>query len=157
MAETPPTRQTGPDDVEQIKQLKYRYLRTLDTKQWEAFAECFVPGATADYAGLAFADRDELVGYMRENLGPSMVTMHHCHHPEILVEGDTATGRWYLHDQVISAEWKFRLEGAAFYDDRYVRTLDGWRIAHTGYERTFEATYDLTDLPGFKITIGRSD
>jgi hypothetical protein len=25
------------DDREQIRQLKYRYLRTLDTKQWDEF------------------------------------------------------------------------------------------------------------------------
>jgi SnoaL-like domain len=139
------------DDLEQIRQLKYRYLRTLDTKQWEEFADCFVPDATADYAGLAFPDRDALVEFMRANLGPDMVTMHHCHHPEIEVDGDTANGRWYLHDQVISAEHRFRLEGAAFYEDRYVRTPDGWRVSHTGYERTFEATYQLDDMPGFTL------
>jgi hypothetical protein len=145
------------DDLEQIRRLKYRYLRTLDTKQWEEFADCFVPDATADYAGLTFPDRDALVEFMRANLGPDMVTMHHCHHPEIEVDGDTANGRWYLHDQVISAEHGFRLEGAAFYEDRYVRTPDGWRVSQTGYERTFEATYQLDDLPGFKLTIGSSD
>ena len=139
------------DDLEQIRQLKYRYLRTLDTKQWEEFADCFVPDATADYAGLAFPDRDALVEFMRANLGPDMVTMHHCHHPEIEVDGDTANGRWYLHDQVISAELRFRLEGAAFYEDRYVRTPDGWRVSHTGYQRTFEATYQLDDMPGFTL------
>jgi len=133
------------DDLEQIRQLKYRYLRTLDTKQWEDFAGCFVPDVTADYAGLAFSDRDALVEFMRTSLGPDVVTMHHCHHPEIEVDGDTAQGRWYLHDQVISAEHRFRLEGAAFYLDRYRRTPEGWRISHTGYERTFEATYRLDE------------
>ncbi|MGH3307189.1 MAG: nuclear transport factor 2 family protein [Nocardioides sp.] len=144
------------DDLEQIRQLKYRYLRTLDTKQWDDFADCFVPDATADYDGLAFPDRAALVDYMRTNLGSAIVTMHHCHHPEIAVDGDTATGRWYLHDQVISAEYGFRLEGAAFYEDRYIRTDAGWKVAHTGYERTFEATYQLGDLPGFALKTGSS-
>ena len=139
------------EDLEQIRQLKYRYLRTLDTKQWDEFSACFVPDATADYNGLAFADRAELVGYMRANLGPAIVTMHHVHHPEIAVDGDTATGRWYLHDQVISAEYEFKLEGAAFYEDRYVRTEAGWKVAHTGYVRTFEATYSLAGQAGFKL------
>ena len=61
------------DDIEQIKQLKYRYLRTLDLKQWDDFAECFVPEATGDYAGLVFEDRDTLVEYMRANLGTTIV------------------------------------------------------------------------------------
>jgi hypothetical protein len=141
--------------VEEIKQLKYRYLRTLDLKQWDEFEQCFVAEVTGDYGeGLAFEDRDALVGYMRENLGPALVTMHQCHHPEITVDGDTATGRWYLEDKVISEEYRFVLEGAAFYEDRYVRTPDGWRIAHTGYRRTYEATYNLDDLPGYRLKLG---
>ena len=39
------------DDIEQIRQLKYRYLRTLDTKQWDEFEACFLPEVTADYTG----------------------------------------------------------------------------------------------------------
>ena len=137
-----------------LEQLKYRYLRTLDTKDWDGFEACFVPEATGDYAGLAFADRDALVGYMRNNLGPGVVTMHHVHHPEIVIDGDAATATWYLHDQVIVPELKFRLEGAAFYEDRCVRTPDGWRIAHTGYRRTFELSYSLDQLEGHRLTTG---
>jgi hypothetical protein len=54
---------------------------------------------------------------MRENLVPSVITMHHCHHPEITVDGDTATGTWYLEDKVIVPEQRFVLEGAVFYSD----------------------------------------
>ena len=81
------------DDLTAISQLKYRYLRTLDTKQWDEFADCFVPDATGDYNGLAFTDRAALVAYMRENLGEGLLTMHQVHHPEITVDGDTATAR----------------------------------------------------------------
>ena len=140
------------DDAEQIRQLKYRYLRSLDTKQWEEFEACFVAEATADYDGLVFDDRAALVGYMRDHLGEGRLTLHQAHHPEIAVDGDTATGRWYLQDKVLVPEFRFMLEGAAFYEDRYVRTPEGWRVAHTGYRRTFEVTYDLSQLPGVRIT-----
>jgi hypothetical protein len=140
------------DDITAISQLKFRYLRALDTKQWDVFESCFVPDATGDYNGLVFDDRSALVAYMRENLGEGMLTLHQAHHPEIDVDGDAATGRWYLQDKVIVEAFKFMLEGAAFYEDRYVRTPEGWRIAHTGYRRTFEMSYDLNDLPGVKIT-----
>lgn len=134
-----------------ISQLKYRYLRTLDTKQWDDFGACLLPEATADYNGLAFDDRAALVGYLREHLDEGVLTLHQVHHPEIEVVGDTATGRWYLQDKVIVPALSFLLEGAAFYEDRYVRTPDGWRVAHTGYRRTFEITYDLADLPGATV------
>lgn len=140
-------------DVAALKALKYRYLRTLDTKQWEEFADCFVPDATGDYGGLTFDTRDDLVAYLRANLGARVVTMHHVHHPEIDVTGDAATMRWYLHDKVIVPEHRFLLEGAAFYTDRCVRTDAGWKLAHTGYERTFEATYSLADLPSFSLKL----
>lgn len=139
------------NDVDEICRLKYRYLRTLDTKRWDEFAGCFVPEATGDYNGLVFEDRAALVAYMRENLGEGRITLHQAHHPEIDVDGDTATGRWYLQDKVIVPEYSFMLEGAAFYDDRYVRTAEGWRVAHTGYRRTFEMTYNLADLPGVAV------
>ena len=139
------------DDITAISQLKYRYLRSLDTKAWDEFEACFVPEATGDYNGLVFADRAALVDYMRSNLGEGLLTLHQVHHPEITVDGDAAAARWYLQDKVIVPAFSFMLEGAAFYDDRYVRTPDGWRVTHTGYRRTFEITYDLNDLPGMKV------
>ena len=143
------------DAVDAIKQLKYRYLRTLDLKQWTEFEETFVPEATADYgAGLRFEGRDAIVTFMRDSLGPQMITFHQCHHPEITLDGDAATGRWYLEDKVLMPEHRLILEGAAFYEDRYMRTTDGWRIAHTGYRRTYESTMSMDGLPGYKLTIG---
>ena len=114
-----------------------------------------MPDATADYGeGLVFQGRDAIGAFMRDSLGPRMITFHQCHHPEITVADDAATGRWYLEDKVLRPEHRMVLEGAAFYDDRYVCTTDGWRISHTGYRRTFEVTMSMDDLPGYKLTIG---
>ena len=41
-----------------------------------------------------------------------------------------------------------------WYLDNFVRTHDGWRIAHTGYRRTYEATYSMDGLPGYRFTRG---
>ena len=142
------------DDLEAIRRLKYRYLRTLDLKRWDEFEACFLPEATGDYAGLVFADRDALVGFMREHMGPGLISLHHAHHPEIDVDGDEATGTWYLEDRVLVPEHDYALEGAAFYEDRYRRTPQGWRIAHTGYRRTFEVSMSTADLASWRLTRG---
>ena len=110
------------EDIEAIKALKYRYTRCLDLKLWDEFTDCMTPDCSADYAGLVFADRAALVEYMSTNMGPGLISMHHVHHPEISVDGDVATGIWYLEDKVIVSGFDFALEGAAFYEDRYVRT-----------------------------------
>ncbi|MBJ8344035.1 nuclear transport factor 2 family protein [Antrihabitans sp. YC2-6] len=143
--------------VAAISRLKYRYLRTLDTKSWDEFSDTLVPKATATYGvDLQFESRDALVDFMRNTLGPHVITEHHCDHPEINVEGDTATGTWYLADTVLIPEHNMVLRGAAFYSDSYVLCDDGeWRISHTGYERTYEVVVKTTDLPSFKLTFNR--
>ncbi|WP_072806982.1 nuclear transport factor 2 family protein [Rhodococcoides yunnanense] len=142
------------DPVVEIQRLKYRYARTLDTKSWTEFADTMLPDATATYgANLAFESRAALIEFMKTTLGPSVITEHHCGHPEIEVDGGVATGVWYLSDTVIIPEHQVILRGAAFYRDRYVRCEDGaWRIAHTGYERTYEYVVSTNDVPSFHLT-----
>ena len=58
---------------------------------------------------------------------------------------------------MIATEHRIVVVGAAFYQDRYERGDDGrWRIAHTGYVRTYEAMLSLDDLPSFRFTAGPS-
>ncbi|MBA5848430.1 nuclear transport factor 2 family protein [Gordonia amicalis] len=143
------------EDVREIESLKYRYLRALDTKDWTTFASTLTADVTGNYGGtLSFGTRDELVGYMEANVGPSVIAEHRVSHPEIEISGDTARGRWYLQDRVIVVDFSFMLIGAAFYDDTYRRTEDGWRISATGYDRTYEATIGLADLPSFALEVG---
>ena len=84
--------------------------------------------------------RAAIVGWLGEVLGdPGIVTEHHGHHPEITLTSDgEARGTWYLQDRVIVPAADLEIGGTAFYEDRYRRTDEGWRIAHTGYTRVFE-------------------
>jgi SnoaL-like domain len=143
--------------LEQLRQLKYRYLRTLDLKLWDDFADTLTPDVTAHYGDqLTFEGRDAVVAFMSSSLGPAIITVHHCHHPELTVDGDVATGTWYLDDKVIITEHRMLLTGAAFYDERYRRCEDGaWRISRTGYIRSYEAMQSLDDIPSWRLTANR--
>lgn len=145
------------DDESAISRLKFRYLRTLDTKSWDEFADTLIPEATATYSEyLQFESRDAFLAFMRNTLGPHVITEHRCDHPELDVTGDTASGTWYLADTVLIPAHNMLLRGAAFYHDRYVRCDDGrWRISHTGYERTYEVVLSLSDLPSLRLTSSR--
>lgn len=147
----------GTDDLAAISRLKFRYLRTLDTKLWDEFADTMIPEVTATYSEyLEFESREAYLTFMRNTLGPNVITEHRCEHPEIDIDGDTATGTWYLADTVLIPAHNMLLRGAAFYNDRYVRCDDGrWRIAHTGYERTYEVVLSLSDLPSLRLTSSR--
>jgi hypothetical protein len=79
-------------------------------------------------------------------------TVHSAGQPEISVD-DQASGTWAFEDTVIATGHRVVIKGAAFYQDRYRRGEDGrWRIAHTGYVRTYEAMLSLDDLPSFRFT-----
>ncbi len=147
-------------DREAIAHIKYRYLRALDTKHWDEFADTLTEDVVGDYGSsvgeeLHFTNRADLVDYMRSALGPAVITEHRVTHPEITVSGDEASGTWYLQDRVIVADFNFMLIGAAFYRDRYRRTDDGWKISSTGYDRTYEATMSLSAID-FKVKPGRA-
>lgn len=140
--------------LDELKRLKYRYLRTLDLKLWDDFAGTLAAEATADYgARLKFTGRAEIVQFMRNSVNDSIITEHHVGHPEIEIDGDTATGTWYLQDVVIATTERMMLRGAAFYHDQYARSADGsWQITYTGYQRTYEYWVSFDDVPSLKFT-----
>lgn len=113
--------------LEEIRSLKHRYLRTLDLKLWEEFADTLAADVTADYGSpsggrpLSFTDRDEIVSYMKSALGSGITTVHVCSHPELTVTGDTAGGTWCLEDTVLVPEHALMIRGAAYYHDTYRR------------------------------------
>jgi SnoaL-like domain len=147
--------------LEEIRQLKYRYLRCVDQKLWDEMADVFTEAATVDYGThvygkpLKLAGRDQIIAFFRAKLGPEIITVHAAGQPEITVDGDKASGTWRFEDTVIATEHRVAIAGAAFYQDRYERGPDGaWRIAHTGYVRIYEAMMSLDDLPSFKFLAG---
>ena len=148
--------------LEEIRRLKYRYLRCVDLKLWDEIGEVFTADATVDYGTRALGEpiqlrgREEIVAFLRKSLGPGIITTHFASQPEIDVDGATATGTWSFEDTVIATEYRVVIKGAAFYEDRYARGGDGrWRISHTGYVRTYEVMMSLDDVPSLKFTANR--
>jgi hypothetical protein len=150
--------------IEEIRQLKYRYFRTLDMKEWEQFGDCLAEDVVARYGTQAmdkplhFDNRKDVVEFMSGNLGTGIVSIHIASHPEIDVEGDSATGSWGFEDTVLVPEFKVMIRGGGYYKDEYRRDADGkWRIAATKYERIYEAMTSLEDTPSFKLLANRWD
>ena len=149
----------GLRSLEEIRQVKYRSLRCVDLKLWDEIGDVFTEDADLDYGTVAYgkplqiAGRPGIVAFFRTKLGPDTLTSHSAGQPEITVDGEVARGTWSFEDTVIATKYRVVITGAAFYQDRYQRGEDGrWRIAHTGYVRTYEAMMSLDDLPSFRIT-----
>jgi uncharacterized protein (TIGR02246 family) len=144
-------------EIEAIKQLKYRYVRLLDLKEFDQMAELFVEDATAAYGDgqYSYDSREGILGFLRKALGSTtMLTSHKVHQPEIQLSGpDTATGTWGLEDIVLLLDGALTIRGAAFYADEYVKVDGEWKIKHTGYQRVYEEMEPRS--PEIKVTASR--
>ena len=136
-------------EIEAIKQLKARYQRCVDTKDWDGLAATFAPDARSVYSGgkYSFEGRDAIMEFLSGSLGSTKIaSLHHAHTPEIEITSDTtARGTWYLEDFVINESEGTEhmpggtvLHGTGIYSDEYVKIDGAWKISLTGYERIFE-------------------
>jgi uncharacterized protein (TIGR02246 family) len=119
--------------LEQIRQLKARYFRAVDTKDWALLETVFTEDAVLEVAGGRREGRAEILTVMSTRLAP-LVTVHHGHMPELTITGpDTATGVWAMFDLLVGPVGDgtaSRREGYGHYHERYL-LLDGvWRIEH---------------------------
>jgi hypothetical protein len=144
--------------VEEIRQVKYRYLRCVDLKLWDELGDTLTESAVLDFGTTDFgrpleiAGRSEIVAFSRTKFGPGTLTAHTAAQPEITVDGATAAGVWSLRDTLLATRHGLVITAAAFHYDRYERGADGrWRIARSSYARSYEAMISLSDLPSFKI------
>ncbi|CAM3903708.1 MULTISPECIES: nuclear transport factor 2 family protein [Pseudomonas] len=129
-------------EIEQIKQLKYRYFRAVDCHDWAALEECLAEDLTTalDSGKYSFNSRAAFIGGLKAILDrPTFLCKHQGHHPQIEILGpDTARGTWYLEDHAIDLEGDWMLHGTALYQDEYVKRDGRWIIVVTGYRRIFE-------------------
>jgi uncharacterized protein (TIGR02246 family) len=119
--------------IEQIRQLKARYFRCMDTKDWNGFADVFAPDAVMDMSGEMRDGTTAGDGLTRG--GPEIAafvkgavdavqTVHHGHMPEIEITSPTsARGIWAMEDML---RWP---EGSP------IRTLHGYGHYHETYEK----------------------
>lgn len=122
-------------DLEAIKQLKARYFRFIDTKDWAAFRALFTDDCKhwlPQESAVPFMSND---GYftMNEELLGTGVTVHHGHMPEITFLSDTeAEGIWAMSDyvQIQPPSGRVSIKGYGHYFETYRKCDDGrWRIS----------------------------
>jgi len=125
------------DDIEAIKQLKARYFRTMDTKDWDGMRRVFTDDVVMDTSasgGGVITGADAFMAFLQETLA-GVVTVHHGHMPEIaLTSPTTAKGVWALQDLLVWPNGR-RLDGYGHYHETYERVGDEWRIASSKLTR----------------------
>ena len=128
--------------IEDIKQLKYRYYRFLDAKDWESFRTLWTPDAVMD---MNFPDRilvtedgiyrgpDAITAFAQKAIGGG-TTIDHAIMPEIEVTSPTtARAIWVQEDRVTWPEGhpNRSLHGHGHEHETYEKIDGAWRIKST--------------------------
>lgn len=132
--------------VEEIRTLRAKYWRFVDTKQWAAFGRLFALDARfVDHSAEFRCDgAEEIEGKISAVLEHS-VTIHHGHQSEIEIEDESnARGIWAMEDYLVFPPGVAHetnpypsavVRGYGHYVDRYVK-LDGeWRFQQVDLHR----------------------
>lgn len=142
--------------IEEIRKLKARYFRYLDTKDWDGLADVFTPDIVFDLREVStvrhpesgaslsettalgvFSGRAEVLAMIRAAVA-GLLTAHHGHMSEIdIVTETTATGVWAMEDVIrsVPGAHPVRLNGYGHYHDRYEKLERGWAIGSTRITR----------------------
>ena len=126
-------------DREDIIDLAVRYAWALDSKQVEVLREVFLPDATAMLRGVQCDGVDAIIARIGGSILRLDCTQHLISNHQVVVDGDRATHRCQLQSQHVrdGAEGGNNYIVGGYYDDRVVRTSDGWRIAHRLMQQTW--------------------
>jgi hypothetical protein len=129
-------------DIEALKQLKARYCRFLDAKDWTAWRGIFTDdflSDTSEAGGKIIAGADEFVAFVRRTLGaPHRATVHQVHAPEIELTSETAArGVWALEDFLRFAPG-LSMRGYGHYHEAYEKIDGRWRIKSSKLTRLRE-------------------
>ncbi|CAN7558202.1 nuclear transport factor 2 family protein [Phenylobacterium sp. LjRoot219] len=126
------------DDYAAISQVKARYCRFLDGKDWAAYTDLFTEDFVLDTSPAGGAPpihgRAAAITYIRGSVEHAR-TAHQVHSPEIEIDGDVAHVIWAMQDRVIWGPDRAATmsesghTGYGQYRERYERRDGRWRIA----------------------------
>jgi hypothetical protein len=115
--------------IDQIKQLKARRDRAVDTKDYVALEAMHAPDHTSANDGMpAWTSAKEMVANISKVMA-TITSVHHSHNPSITFESPTkATGFWAMEDNLY---WKqgdedHWLHGMGYYDEKYEKRDGQW-------------------------------
>ena len=123
--------------IEEVKQLKARYFRCMDTKDWAGFEAVFAADATVDYtppggnpAEWSASGRTDIVAFVRKVVERA-VTVHHGHMPEVEVTSPTTARAVVAMEDLIwwpEGSRRRTLHGWGHYHETYIRADGNWLI-----------------------------
>lgn len=132
------------DDIVEIQQLVHRYCDAVVQRDEEQWGSTWAVDAVWNLGqGRRVEGRDAIVDLWRTAMQRFPTVFQVAHNNGIHVDGDSATGRFYITESMQLADGGTAAL-LAYYDDTYTRTPDGWRFASRELTPVYQGPPDLT-------------
>lgn len=132
------------EDIEAIKKLKAKYCAACDDHyDADAIAALFTEDAVWDGGNFGVHQgREAIRNFFQAAADIFPFALHQVMNPLIEVDGDTATGQWYLFQPCTLGGRNQAMWLAAKYAEEYVRTGEGWRFRSLKVKAEFFTPYE---------------
>ncbi|MBV8771649.1 MAG: nuclear transport factor 2 family protein [Deltaproteobacteria bacterium] len=131
-------------DIDEIRKLKARYAAACDNNyDADAIAELFTEDAVWDGGIFGKADgRENIRRFFRKAPAVFSFAIHNVMNPRIEIDGDSATGEWYLLQPATREPETQAVWLAAVYYDEYVRIDGKWLFKRLLVNANFLTNYE---------------
>jgi hypothetical protein len=146
------------EDRVEIVELLVRYAHCCDDRDFAGAGACFTPDAQAEYSGVRLPRGVEHIVAHLQPLANLALTQHMVGSVSVRLDGDAATARSYAVAHLVraTADGHDVVHRGLCYDDRLVRTSDGWRISDRRHRVLWSTSAPtIWPVPSFTATPAR--
>jgi ketosteroid isomerase-like protein len=130
-------------DKDAIEELWYNSCYLVDEGDLDGVMESFTGDAVMDTGSFGRAEGKDAIREMLKSLFSEglLFTRHMVHNPVIQIDGEQATGKWYLDCPAITGEGK-AVWSQGIYKHEFRRTGGKWKISKFTFEASYVTPYE---------------
>ena len=128
--------------IDEIKRLKAKYSQIVDGLSKEKFEECFTEDGVWDLGPAGIVKGRKAIAEMFKTV-PQFQTfsVHYFVQPEIIVDGNKATGKWYMWLPATQADG-VAVWSTGYEDEKYEKVNGKWLIKELKLTPIFRAPFE---------------
>jgi SnoaL-like domain len=131
-------------DRDDIVDLVHRYSDAVCRKDRDAWASTWADDSRWDLGkGRISTGKADIVAFWQRSVDQLTHVVQTVHNGTVLVEGDTASGRWYVSEHVSRSNGVLGIM-LAWYDDTYVRVDGQWLFGSRSLVSLYHGPPDLS-------------
>jgi len=126
------------DDVNEIKNLKYRYFIACDNHNISQIEACFCGGdihIDFENFGTFSSIQSMLKVYKDKSINDGQIESHLGKNPVINIHNNQADAKWGLSYSMIDLKKSLRVNIQGFYLDKYLKHKKAWKIQSSIFRR----------------------